>query len=105
MDKEQLQKSIDDANIRSLTNGAANRILQLLQVLRYNNNENSVKRWVWELCQNAKDVCNNTGKVKICICFDPKSNKVIFKHNGKAFSMDTLFTLINQVSSNKKPPP
>ena len=24
------------------------------QKWRYSNNENSVKRWVWELCQNAK---------------------------------------------------
>ncbi len=102
MSKEQFQKSIEDANRRSLTNGAANRILQLLQNLRYNNNENSAKRWIWELCQNAKDVCNDTGKVKICIFFDEENGKVVFKHNGKSFSMDNLISLINQVSSKDK---
>lgn len=99
MDREQFQQSIDRANINSLTIGNANRIVQLLQRLRFSNNENSAKRWVWELCQNAKDGCNDTGKVKICINFSKENNTVLFKHNGKAFSMENLVSLINQASS------
>ena len=78
------------------------RIVQLLQKLRYSNNENSAKRWIWELCQNAKDVCNSTGKVKISINYDEMQRKVFFRHNGKAFSMDNILSLINQASSKDR---
>lgn len=73
-----------------------------MQKQRYSNNENSAKRWVWELCQNAKDVCNSTGKVKICIDFDEGQRKVFFRHNGKAFSIDNIVSLINQASSKDR---
>ncbi len=53
MDKEQFQRDIQKADNDSLRIGAANRIVQLLDKQRYSNNENSVKRWIWELCQNA----------------------------------------------------
>lgn len=102
MDKQQFNMSIQEADNHSLRIGAANRIVQLLQKQRYSNNENSVKRWVWELCQNAKDVCNSTGKVKICIDFDEGQRKIYFKHNGKAFSMDNILSLINQASSKDR---
>lgn len=91
--------NIQAADNNSLRIGAANRIVQLLQKLRYSNNENSAKRWIWELCQNAKDVCNSTGKVKISINYDEMQRKVFFRHKGKAFSMDNILSLINQASS------
>ena len=102
MDKEQFSLSIRQADNVSLRNGAANRILQLLQKQRYSNNENSVKRWIWELCQNAKDVCNSTGKVKISIDYNEEEKKVLFRHNGKAFSMSNILSLINQASSKDR---
>ena len=85
MDKEQFLRNIQEEDNNSLRTGAANRILQLLQRQRYNNNEDSVKRWIWELCQNAKDVCNDSGKVKIRIDLDESNKRVIFRHNGRAF--------------------
>lgn len=102
MNKQQFDMNIQAADNNSLRIGAANRILQLLQKLRYSNNENSAKRWVWELCQNAKDVCNSTGKVKISINYDEVQRKVFFRHNGKAFSMDNILSLINQASSKDR---
>ena len=102
MDREQLQRSIEEADNNSLRVGAANRIVQLLQKLRYSNNENSAKRWIWELCQNAKDVCNNTGKVKISIDYNKENRSAVFKHNGKAFSMMNVMSLINQASSKDR---
>ena len=102
MNTEELQRSIEEADNHSLRIGAANRVVQLLQKLRYSNNENSSKRWVWELCQNAKDICNDTGRVKIAINFDKANKKVIFKHNGKAFSMANAMSLINQTSSKDR---
>ncbi len=102
MDREQLQRSIEEADNNSLRVGAANRIVQLMQKLRYSNNENSAKRWIWELCQNAKDVCNNSGKVKISIDYNKENRIVVFKHNGKAFSMMNVMSLINQASSKDR---
>ncbi len=102
MDREQLQRSIEEADNNSLRVGAANRIVQLLQKLRYTNNENSAKRWIWELCQNAKDVCNDTGKVKISIDYNKENRSAVFKHNGKAFSMMNVMSLINQASSKDR---
>lgn len=43
MDKEQFLRNIQEEDNNSLRTGAANRILQLLQRQRYNNNEDSVK--------------------------------------------------------------
>lgn len=85
MNKQQFDMDIQVADNNSLRIGAANRIVQLLQKLRYSNNENSAKRWIWELCQNAKDVCNSTGKVKISINYDEMQRKVFFRHNGRGF--------------------
>ena len=102
MNKQQFDMDIQAADNNSLRIGAANRIVQLLQKLRYSNNENSAKRWIWELCQNAKDVCNSTGKVKISINYDEMQRKVFFRHNGKAFSMDNILSLINQASSKDR---
>lgn len=102
MNKQQFDMDIQAADNNSLRIGAANRIVQLLQKLRYSNNENSAKRWIWELCQNAKDVCNSTGKVKISINYDEMQRKVFFRHNGKAFSMENILSLINQSSSKDR---
>jgi len=102
MDTERFQRNIEQADSNSLRIGAANRVLQLLQKLRYSNNENSAKRWIWELCQNAKDICNNSGRVKIAIDFDEGNKKVVFKHNGKAFSITNAMSLINQSSSKDR---
>lgn len=102
MDRDQFLKNIQEADTKSLRDGAANRIVQLLEKQRYSNNENSVNRWIWELCQNAKDVCNNTGKVKISIGFDKSKKSVTFKHNGRAFSINNIMSLINQASSKDR---
>ena len=102
MDREQFLKNIQEADNNSLRIGAANRIVQLLEKQRYSNNENSAKRWIWELCQNAKDVSNNTGKVRICINYDKINKSVTFKHNGRAFSMTNIMSLINQSSSKDR---
>lgn len=102
MDKEQFRRNIQEADNNSLRIGAANRIVQLLDKQRYSNNENSVKRWIWELCQNAKDVSNDTGKVKISIDFNKANNNVIFRHNGRSFTMANVMSLINQSSSKDR---
>lgn len=78
----------------------ADTILQLLTKLKLTANDNSKLRWIWELVQNAKDVVNSTGKVKININIS-KSN-VEFSHNGRVFTIRNLVHLIEQVSSKDR---
>lgn len=65
MERTEFYDSVEKARQEAYETNVANRIIDQLKKLRFSNNENSAKRWVWELCQNAKDVCNATGKVKM----------------------------------------
>jgi len=94
--------SVEKARQEAYETNVANKIIDQLKKLRFSNNENSTKRWIWELCQNAKDVCNLTGKVKIRICLDKEKKKVFFYHNGKAFTTENLVYLIEQVSTKDR---
>lgn len=64
-----------------------------------NNFENSKKRPIWELMQNAKDVAYKKS-LKIEIEISKKS--LIFKHSGKPFLLKHLVYLIQQTSSKDR---
>lgn len=81
---------------------AANKIIDMLDKLRLSSNENSPRRWIWELLQNAKDVTNSSGKVKIMICFNEEKGILKFSHNGKPFTTTQLVYLIEQVSTKER---
>ncbi len=85
---------IEERNNRKLT---ADKIRQILSKVE-NTPEDSSKRWIWELMQNAKDVPNKAfGRVSIQITLS--KDKLIFKHNGDPFTLSNIFSLIQQVSS------
>ena len=85
---------IEERNNRKLT---ADKIRQILSKVE-NNPGDSSKRWVWELIQNAKDVPNRAfGRVSIQITLT--EDELTFKHNGDPFSLNNIFSLIQQVSS------
>lgn len=54
-------------------------------------------RAIWELFQNARDLTDNC-QIKITLT----ENEFIFEHNGKPFDIDSLSSLIKQVSSHSK---
>jgi hypothetical protein len=59
----------------------------------------AVRRWVWELLQNAKDVaCNNSVDIELEI----NNTCVRFKHSGAPFLMDNITYLIEQVSTKER---
>ena len=61
--------------------------------------EHSQRRWIWELIQNAKDVCHeNSVKINIRL----KENKLEFSHTGEPFKTEDLVFLIEQTSSKKR---
>jgi hypothetical protein len=85
---------IEERNNRKLT---ADKIRQILSKV-LNNPGDSAKRWIWELMQNAKDVPNKAfGRVSIQVFLH--EDKLVFKHNGDPFSLQNIFSLIQQVSS------
>ena len=93
---------IQRERVDALETGVANRIMDLLDKLRLNSDENSAKRWIWELIQNAKDVVNKTGKVNINIDFDELNSVIRFEHDGQLFSTKSLIYLIEQVSTKDR---
>ena len=54
------------------------------------------RRWIWELIQNTKDVCE-VGDKTITICFKEEQDTVefIYEHTGRNFSLIELEHLIN----------
>lgn len=98
MYSDKLQKERNEAQETSV----ANKIMDLLEKLKLDNDENSSLRWVWELIQNAKDVVNKTGKVNINISFDQDEKIIKFEHDGKLFTTKNLVYLIEQVSTKER---
>jgi len=92
---EEERKNAHDTNV-------ANKIMDMLDKLRLNANTNSERRWVWELLQNAKDVRNESGKVKVEIYLNEQDKILEFRHNGKPFSIKNIVFLIEQVSTKDR---
>ncbi len=80
----------------------ANKIIDMMDKLRLSANTNSPRRWIWELLQNAKDVSNFSGKVKVKISLDEEEGILEFSHNGKPFSTKNIVFLIEQVSTKER---
>lgn len=98
MYSEKIQKVRQEAQEANV----ANKIIDMLDKLRLSANENSPRRWIWELLQNAKDVTNSSGRVKIKVCFDEEKGILEFSHNGNPFSTTHLVYLIEQVSTKER---
>lgn len=62
------------------------------------NFEESRKRWVWELIQNACDVSEGNLNLEIHI----SDNTLSFWHNGKPFTDEQLIYLIQQTSTKER---
>jgi hypothetical protein len=92
----------DDNRTEILEKGVANKILEQLNRLKMNSTEESPRRWIWELIQNAKDVANENGKVNIHILYDKANKKLCFQHNGALFTDKSILYLIEQVSSKEQ---
>lgn len=97
---------IEESKSKVYNHAIATKILDLMDKLRLDENENSSRRWIWELMQNAKDVAHEDLGVSIEINFqaDSENGYLEFKHNGKPFSIDNLTFLIEQVSTKERKP-
>ncbi len=85
-----------DIQQRNLYKMTADKIVQTLSKVR-NKESLTSKRWLWELLQNAKDIPNRFGAVRVVI--ELSGDKVKFSHNGDPFTLNNVISLIQQVSS------
>lgn len=92
----------DDNRTEILEKGVANKILEQLNRLKMNSTEESPRRWIWELIQNAKDIANDNGNVNIHIAYDKENKELCFQHNGDLFTDKSILYLIEQVSSKEQ---
>jgi len=80
----------------------ASKILDKMDGLRLENDDNSSKRWIWELLQNAKDCAAKEQKIKVNINFNKTLKIVEFSHNGQPFTLESITFLIKQVSTKER---
>lgn len=95
---DKVQAAVNSAHDTAI----ANKILDMMQDLLLKNDENTARRWIWELIQNAKDVSGNNGMVNIEIDFNENERYLSFKHDGKCFTTENIVCLISQVSSKER---
>ncbi len=101
------EKKIEDAQTKAYGKVIATKILDLMTNMRLSNDENIKRRWIWELLQNAKDVCFAGKQVSIEIVLSQQNENgtgtLEFKHNGKSFSIEDVTFLIEQISTKDRP--
>ncbi|MBD5508070.1 MAG: hypothetical protein HDR05_08495 [Lachnospiraceae bacterium] len=95
---DKVQAAINSAHDTAI----ANKILDMMQDLILKNDENTARRWIWELIQNAKDVSGSSGMINIKIDFNECERYLSFKHDGKCFTTENIVHLISQVSSKER---
>jgi hypothetical protein len=66
----------------------------------FDSDPNTQIRWDWELIQNAKDAPNTFKKTHIKQSIDDKS--FLSSHNGDAFYIDQLHSVVAQYSTKKE---
>jgi|688.fasta_scaffold02807_29 hypothetical protein len=91
------QKAIDRLNRL-----AAQKIFEKMRNLRMLAEENSKRRWIWELLQNAKDkAAIDFSEEKVSIVID-YNESLEFQHNFGYFTVANVEGLIQQISSEDK---
>jgi len=83
-----IQNKLKDLKDQKSYSIPAKRIKEHLKPILSKSNELR-KRWMWELLQNASDLGE-----EINTEFEFKDDKIIFRHNGKPFTLDEAFNLI-----------
>lgn len=101
--RAEIQKENDRKAISLDTKQHCQKILQGIEKF----DENTSKRAIWELVQNARDLAKKgqDGGYHVNIQIELTENQLAFSHNGKHFSFDSLTPLIKQVSSEEKEDP
>ena len=87
-----LRGRIGDIVTKVLSDNTAQSVLKYLKDLE-SIRDHVRTRWIWELLQNARDASIGFN-TELKICIERNNNELIFKHNGKPFSVEEIAHLI-----------
>jgi len=90
IDRKKIKEEAEIKSAKADMKQHANKLIQGFEAA----DESHVKRALWELVQNARDLSSECD-----ISIEFKEEGLSFTHNGKPFDSDTLLSLIKQVSS------
>ena len=90
------ETEIEEEELKQLLSTTAQRLRDKLLPLK-SKEEQTAKRWFWELLQNASDY-NHSVDVRLEI----DDNQVVFKHNGNPFSIQDVLNLISPNTGKDK---
>lgn len=101
--RAKIQKENEQKAISLDTKQHCQKILQGIEKF----DENTSKRAIWELVQNARDLARKgpDGEYQVNIQIELADDYLSFSHDGKHFSFDSLTPLVKQVSSEEKDDP
>ncbi|MFB2923667.1 sacsin N-terminal ATP-binding-like domain-containing protein [Aerosakkonema funiforme] len=81
----------------------AKKIEEKMRPLRMSPTENSKRRWIWELLQNAKDkAAIDFPEEQVSVFINFNQNFIEFSHNFGFFSTNNIEGIIRQISSDDK---
>lgn len=89
--------------IKQLNRITAQKIFEKMRILRMSPTENSKRRWIWELLQNAKDkAAIDFPDQQVSVAINLTENNLEFKHNFGYFTSANIEGIIRQISSEDK---
>lgn len=100
-----LWNDIEDERKRSHADLIAKNILDGIEELENAGGDRAVRRWFWELLQNAKDVARNEHGIRVRVQLDDEyfdTATLTFSHDGRAFRPEDVVRLIEQNSSKSR---
>lgn len=94
--QEQLKARKEEAQREEIRQNVKSHCTKIRDGIR-DNGTSSGERAIWELFQNARDL-SDSAVIRITLTDD----EFVFAHKGKAFTYDSLCSLVKQVSSREK---
>lgn len=89
--------------IAALNRLTAKKIEEKMRPLRMSPSENSKRRWIWELLQNAKDkAAIDFPKQQVSVSINFNQDFIEFCHNFGCFTTKNIEGIIRQISSDDK---
>ncbi|WP_066423997.1 sacsin N-terminal ATP-binding-like domain-containing protein [Anabaena sp. 4-3] len=93
----------DKSAVETLNRLAAQKILEKMRILRMSSTENTKRRWIWELLQNANDKAAIDFPEKlVSILIELTTKSLKFSQNYSYFTSTNVEGLIRQISSEDK---
>ncbi|HLP87078.1 MAG TPA: hypothetical protein VK184_00530 [Nostocaceae cyanobacterium] len=93
----------DQNAIETLNRMAAQKIIEKMRILRMSSTENSKRRWIWELLQNANDKSAiDFPDKRVSILIKLNQDFIEFSHNYSFFTYKNIQGIIRQISSDDK---